>query len=188
MSKFYKTVIHLVVLTDDGPIDDAMTLGELEQAMAYGGATGNWSVFESEKITPEQMRKELDAVGTDHSFFGLDDLSPSACGKTFSEEDDKVQVVFHTETQEGWNGDYDPHDPEDDLLYRFDINYKEGDKWVPVDNGSYCTALSAEVTENRLKDAIKGVFNEVKDLVKNGISVKKVAEKLSWVGTNRVEV
>lgn len=72
--RFFKTIIKVVVLTDDGPIDTAaedegMTLTEIDALITDGGGTGQWEVESSEELTSEQMKEELKAVGSSEEFF-----------------------------------------------------------------------------------------------------------------------
>ena len=111
------------------------------------------------------------------------ELEKGMRGETVAFDDGEVQVILHTETSEGLHGDYDPEDPHDELLYRFDVNRKEGDTWVPVDNGSYCTAIRENASEQALIGYLHLIHDQVKDKVKGGISIKKVCERLSWMGS-----
>lgn len=96
--------------------------------------------------------------------------------------DNGVVVELHDETGEGWFGDYDQEDSEDEPLLRFDISLldESGDR-IPVDNGSYCTALSARSNPAVVDKALKLIMNEVRDAVLEGSSIKKTCEKLSWM-------
>lgn len=49
-------------------------------------------------------------------------------------------LAWSDETGEGYDGDYDPSDPDDRLLLRADLFYE----MQPVDDGSYCTAAPAD--------------------------------------------
>lgn len=101
-------------------------------------------------------------------------------------EDDAICVEFIT-LGEGYNGDYDPEDPCDAELIRFDVYanglYTEGE-WDMVDDASYCTSLEVGTPINILEKKIKIVFDEyrnVYDNILNGESVKKLGETLSWI-------
>lgn len=92
-----------------------------------------------------------------------------------------VKVDLHDETYEGWNGDYNPDDSEDELLLRFDVSVLIDNEWEPVDNGSYCTALPATVSTDKINLALNIIMREVGDAVRSGYSIKKVCENLSWI-------
>lgn len=48
---------------------------------------------------------------------------------------------------EGWNGDYDPEDPDDDQLLRVTVSSRTtpAGEWEPVERGSWCTDLTRNV-------------------------------------------
>lgn len=72
---------------------------------------------------------------------------------------------------EGWEGEYDVDNPDDEPLLRFSVlgQTLEGD-WISLDRASYCTGLSATAPwEVRLAAAAQ-VFNEVAHLLSPGPS------------------
>ena len=58
-----------------------------------------------------------------------------------SKGDVEVSFCF---LNEGWEGDYDPTDPDDVPLLRFDVSKwdKNCNEWSAVEDASYCTQLS----------------------------------------------
>jgi len=84
---------------------------------------------------------------------------------------------------EGWNGDYNPCDPEDERLLRFDIYMYEGGDWEPVDDASYCTCVKLETEKPKLVDLLTYIWREFNDVLYDDpdASVKKLGEALSWV-------
>jgi hypothetical protein len=76
------------------------------------------------------------------------------------DEDKGIRLAF-TNLDEGWDGDYDETDPEDDNLLRLDVQVRrehpladldepfdaDADEWyLPVNGGSMCTAVRADKT------------------------------------------
>ena len=51
---------------------------------------------------------------------------------------------------EGYNGDYDPSDPEDTPLLRFTVMAIREAAWECVEDGSYCTRISVDTEEEAL--------------------------------------
>lgn len=100
--------------------------------------------------------------------------------------DGNVRVVLHDSTNEGWGGDYDSSDPDDQLLLRFDVDERIGntDSWQPIDDASYCTALPANTPREFLDKALQLIMLEVKEAVETGYSIKKTCERLSWINVN----
>ena len=92
-----------------------------------------------------------------------------------------VRVSLHDETHEGWNGDYNPDDPNDCLLLRFDVDFLYDGDWEPVENGSMCTRLPANLEPAKVQKALQMIMDEVGDCVRGGLSIKKKCEWLSWI-------
>lgn len=91
----------------------------------------------------------------------------------------KVEWV---ELGEGLDGDYNEDDPEDVELLRFDVYEWVNGEWEPVDNASYCTNFPVSATKEQRREGLKVLMAGVyKDLV-SGNSIKKICEKLSWIG------
>ena len=95
----------------------------------------------------------------------------------------KVEWV---ELGEGVSGDFDPDDPDDIELLRFDVSFKNGSEWTEIPDASYCTRFpvnacpelklrALEVILDEYCDALCGEYNE------NSPSVKKLGEHLSWI-------
>ena len=104
---------------------------------------------------------------------------------------------------EGWNGDYNANDPDDEPLLRFDVYiknptgfYSPYNEWHPLDDCSYCTAFSENTPKRLQKKAVKYIMNEIKDILEENYNdiiqciengeytnggIKKLCEKLSWI-------
>ena len=98
-------------------------------------------------------------------------------------EDDVIKVEF-LNIGEGYNGDYNPQDPDDEPLIRFDVSICEDGQWREVDDASYCTKLKVSEKLDVLEEKITAVFNRYRDVVDHilaGGSVKKLGEELSWI-------
>jgi hypothetical protein len=78
---------------------------------------------------------------------------------------------------EGYDGNYNPEDPEDTPLMRFDIYERVNGEWEAMDDASYCTAIPATVSKAKLSKALliimEGTYGRER--------VKKAAEGLSWL-------
>jgi hypothetical protein len=94
---------------------------------------------------------------------------------------DRYVRVEWTDLGEGVDGDYDPTNPEDVALLRFDISRWNGFDWEPVDDASYCTNVPASTDTDTLMTLLQEIMNEVGDDVRGGISIKKKCEGLSWL-------
>ena len=104
-------------------------------------------------------------------------------------ENDVVRADWY-DAGEGICGDYNPEDPDDIPLLRFDIYKKEGEDWVEVDDASYCTRMP--VTENLeiLTRSLYIIFKEYNNVLKDDpdASVKKLGESLSWISPDDLTV
>jgi len=86
---------------------------------------------------------------------------------------------------EGLNGMYDPNDPEDIALLRFDTYELIDGEWEEIPDGSYCTNMPAHADRGALKAGLAMIVNELDDCSGNP---KKVLEKLAWMSPDWVEV
>ncbi len=100
-------------------------------------------------------------------------------------ESDGVRVEIE-DIGEGISGDYDENDPEDIPLVRFYISCLVNGEWEELEDASYCTQLPATLDENLLKVATDIILEEVKDRILEGHSIKKICERLSWIGEENV--
>lgn len=80
---------------------------------------------------------------------------------------------------EGWDGDYNPSNPDDTPLLRFDTYRKNGDEWEPIDDGSYCTAMPVGTPDNILRRALELIVADLHAVV--DLSPKRALEGWSWM-------
>jgi hypothetical protein len=109
--------------------------------------------------------------------------------------DDGMVLVEWTDLGEGIEGDYDPTDPDDEPLLRYDayIRMEGGDKdeglefsfyrdliaWGTCDNSSFCTNVHANTPDAVLHSLAKDMANELSLVIHEGW--KSRAQQLSWV-------
>lgn len=97
----------------------------------------------------------------------------------------KVQWV---DLGEGFYGDYDPSDPDDQALLRFDVlqlvdvfdnpNADPVDEmWEPIDDASYCTQMPADSSEDVLRRGAEIIMAATY----GKSNIKKICEELSWM-------
>ena len=86
---------------------------------------------------------------------------------------------------EGYNGDYDPDDPNDKELLRFDIYKRRSPEheWEVVDDASYCTYVPANTKTGLLADILMIIYKNFSEVLEEDYeaSVKKLGEYLSWI-------
>lgn len=142
------------------------------------GATQTASLELTEQVTLTQHAYERHVAAAP----GL--AEPAAAT---AEPDRNVLVItsLSTDTGEGYHGEFDPDDPDDLLLYRFDIEIalpSEPTRRAFVDDASYCTQLPAAVpVEMRLR-ALAAIHHEAVNSLSGGASIKKAMEQMSWIG------
>ena len=78
---------------------------------------------------------------------------------------------------EGWDGDYDPEDSNDDALLRFTVLKND----EPVDDASYCTQLPDSLSKNQQLQVATFILDWVYEPLVAGHSIKKLCERLSWI-------
>ena len=82
---------------------------------------------------------------------------------------------------EGLSGDYNPDDPEDIHLLRFDLYNSIDGVWEMVDDCSYCTLMPVDTSEDILMKALEYMIDEFTEVINAGYSGKKTGERLSWI-------
>lgn len=84
---------------------------------------------------------------------------------------------------EGISGEYDPTDPEDVNLLRFDVYACTGPNggWEEVECGSSCTFVRADTPLDRLAPLAATILAAVSVPLRRGESVKAICERLSWI-------
>lgn len=101
-------------------------------------------------------------------------------------EKDNVRVEW-TELGEGLCGEYNPDDPEDIELLRFDVFEKvsipgtDENDWQMVDDASYCTQVPVSATQEERSKLLEIIMDWVYEPVMNERSIKKICERLSWI-------
>jgi hypothetical protein len=84
---------------------------------------------------------------------------------------------------EGWSGDYDPEDAEDEALLRFYISRRDPDApelYEQVEDGSFCTRVPADTDPTILQALLELIMARVYDKIVAGEPIKREAEELSW--------
>jgi len=95
---------------------------------------------------------------------------------------DNVKIEW-ADLGEGLSGDYNPDDPNDIALLRFDVYVQspEDGEWLAVDDASYCTLVPADSSEELLMKLLERLMSEIYDWASSGHSIKKLCERLSWI-------
>lgn len=81
---------------------------------------------------------------------------------------------------EGFDGDYDPENPDDVNLLRFDVYRHDGADWVEVEDGSYCTQIPANANHATLRRVLRSFMDYIYDDVVSVGKAKRKCEQLSW--------
>jgi len=81
---------------------------------------------------------------------------------------------------EGYDGDYDPENPDDKNLLRFDVYRNNGIDWVEVDDGSYCTQVPANTDHAVLRRILTSFMDHIYDDIVSVGKAKRLCEQLSW--------
>jgi hypothetical protein len=117
--------------------------------------------------------------------------------------DDGMAVTIDGELRAAWvdlgeghSGDYDPEDPEDVALLRFDLYVSEAaaerhqlhgepddDGWFVPSDTSYCTGVPVQTPSDELTELLSGMARELHATMIAGGSLKRACEALSWTST-----
>lgn len=71
MRKFYRSVIEIVVLSEEPLSQDDLTLGEIAYAIQEGDWVGLWEIKATQVLGGKQATAALLAVGSGPEFFRL---------------------------------------------------------------------------------------------------------------------
>jgi hypothetical protein len=84
---------------------------------------------------------------------------------------------------EGFDGDWDPDDPKDENLLRFDVSLwnEQAREFEEVPDASYCTYFSANTTLQQRCDSLVYLMDEIYEPCSQGHPVKKLCERLSFI-------
>ena len=85
---------------------------------------------------------------------------------------------------EGLDGDYDPENPNDFNLLRFDVSRHDGNDWTAIEDGSYCTMIQANAPYAVLQENLVHFMDTIYDDVSNHGKAKRLCEQLSWTSCN----
>lgn len=86
---------------------------------------------------------------------------------------------------EGLSGDYDPTNPEDVNLLRFDVSRKVGRRWEEIPDASYCTQIPAYANTQTKRKVLQILMRDIYPPASRGHSIKKLCERLSWIASAR---
>lgn len=81
---------------------------------------------------------------------------------------------------EGNDGDYDPTDKYDTNFLRFDVYRHDGEEWHAIDDGSYCTQVTASTDFKTLVEYLVHFMDTIYDDVSTHGKAKRLCEQLSW--------
>lgn len=91
------------------------------------------------------------------------------------------------ELGEGLSGEYNPENPDDVELLRFDIFVLEGEKWVAPQDASYCTRVPVSTPAEQRHKLLKIIAEKAYQATQNPMSLKRTLEGLSWLTANEQE-
>lgn len=99
---------------------------------------------------------------------------------------DNLRVDW-SELGEGYSGDYNPNDPDDVELLRFDVFVwsDETHEWRDPGDVSYCTRFPASATPEQRQKALVYIMDELEP---NHGNLKHTCERLSWISLETLEI
>jgi len=72
MRQFFKTVITVTVLTENGPVSEEASLGTIAHQIKEGDWSGEVEHDGGTELTAKEAAEALIAQGSDPEFFGID--------------------------------------------------------------------------------------------------------------------
>jgi hypothetical protein len=88
---------------------------------------------------------------------------------------------------EGYAGDFNPDDDDDEELLRFDVERQVDGDWEAVPCGSWCTLLPATSDPLVLRAGLALLLRELYEPVIRGEGIKTIAERLSSMDARTLE-
>ena len=102
--------------------------------------------------------------------------------ETVMEVSDELITAAWENLNEGWFGEFDPDNEDDENLLRFTVYIFDGRVWECIEDASYCTYVRSDTKEEELKDMLMEIFRAYRaetDVYPLGHSVRKLGERLS---------
>jgi len=96
-------------------------------------------------------------------------------------------VVEWVELGEGWSGDYDSNDPEDEELLRFDAYIKNHEWEDDYPTYSYCTQFPVSATPEQRQAGLKYLMSHLYPFMSKNEWCRGEAESLSWISLDWLE-
>jgi hypothetical protein len=90
---------------------------------------------------------------------------------------------------EGWDGEWDPNDPEDQALLRFNASRRiasadGAELWDDIPGASYCTRVPADTPEDVQTRLLEFLMEKIYEPILQGQYIKKLCRELSWIEPN----
>jgi len=73
-------------------------------------------------------------------------------------------------------------------MYRFYVSRLVDGDWKDVDDASYCTLVPIDTPDEVVDKLAAYIMQQVGERVRNGDSIKKLCERLSWINTSWIKV
>jgi len=96
-------------------------------------------------------------------------------------------VIEWVELGEGWSGDYNPDDPDDEELLRFDAYIKDHQWEDDYPNYSYCTRFPASATPEQRQKGLEYLMEHLYEFMSKDEYCRGEAEQLSWIDLSWID-
>jgi len=73
MKKYFKTIIEIEILSEDEPVGNGLSLGEINDEITQGHCSGQILTKKEEEVSAKDMATLLINQQSDPEFFGLDE-------------------------------------------------------------------------------------------------------------------
>lgn len=99
---------------------------------------------------------------------------------------DRIAVCWE-DLGEGFGGDYDPEDPDDERLLRFalEVRHAGSGEWDPQWSDGYCTSVGADADEQTRAGGLAHIARLVRLAAVTGQGTSTAAANASWITTEQ---
>ncbi len=96
--------------------------------------------------------------------------------------DDGKHMLVWEDIGEGDSGDYNPDDPLDKRRLRFSVYVLDGESSSELDDASYCTLMTPDTTEEKLRVFAARILEAV-----SSVSYNRELQRLTWTNEYDLE-
>lgn len=130
--------------------------------------------------------EDLKNQGFDVKVSKVEQDSPNKAEEDISYSKQYDDIRIHLDySGEGYHGDYDPSDETDKQLLRCSVERYIDGEWQWLENASYCTYLTTDISKEQAMKALDFIARKIKSPIQEGYW-KRQCEEASWVSISDI--